>query len=60
MYGQVEYKVLSLKQLEEEQRRAVEYVEDMLKLKVRCSCDSLARTRAGCLALPSGRRMEWN
>ncbi|BGP24209.1 hypothetical protein JCM10295v2_003117 [Rhodotorula toruloides] len=33
LYGQVEYKVLSLKQLEEEQRRAVEYVEDMLKLK---------------------------
>ncbi|KAL7338331.1 RING finger domain-containing protein, partial [Rhodotorula toruloides] len=33
LYGQVEYKVLSLKQLEEEQRRAIEYVEDMLKLK---------------------------
>ncbi|GAA5939252.1 hypothetical protein JCM1841_002933 [Sporobolomyces salmonicolor] len=33
LYGQVEYRVLSLKQLEEEQRSSVEYVEDMLKLK---------------------------
>lgn len=34
LYGQVEYRVLSLEQLEEEQRRNIAYVEDMLKLKV--------------------------
>lgn len=34
LYGQVEYRVLSLEQIEEEQRRNIAYVEDMLKLKV--------------------------
>ena len=35
IYGQVEYKVLSLAQLEAQQRDAVNYVQDMLQLKVR-------------------------
>lgn len=34
LYGQVEYRPWNLAQLEEEQRRQVAYVEDMLKLKV--------------------------
>lgn len=34
LYGQVEYRVLSLNQLEMEQKVAVDYVQDMLKLKV--------------------------
>ncbi|GAA5842304.1 hypothetical protein JCM5353_000962 [Sporobolomyces roseus] len=33
LYGQVEYRVLSLNQLEMEQKVAVDYVQDMLKLK---------------------------
>ncbi|POY70107.1 hypothetical protein BMF94_6881 [Rhodotorula taiwanensis] len=33
LYGQVEYRPWNLAQLEEEQRRQVAYVEDMLKLK---------------------------
>ena len=35
LYGQVEYRVLSLNQLEMEQKVAVDYVQDMLKLKVK-------------------------
>lgn len=34
IHGQVEYKVLSLEQLEGQQKDAVNYVQDMLQLKV--------------------------
>lgn len=34
MYGQVDYRPLSLGEIEAEQRQGIEYVEDMLKLKV--------------------------
>ncbi|GAA5881914.1 hypothetical protein JCM16303_003462 [Sporobolomyces ruberrimus] len=33
LYGQVEYRVLSLREIEEEQREGIDYVQDMLKLK---------------------------
>ncbi|GAA5943109.1 E3 ubiquitin-protein ligase HEL1 [Sporobolomyces koalae] len=33
LYGQVEYRVLSLQEIELEQKQGTEYVEDMLKLK---------------------------
>ncbi|GAA5912813.1 uncharacterized protein JCM6883_004838 [Sporobolomyces salmoneus] len=33
LYGQVEYRVLSLREIEAEQKHGTEYVEDMLKLK---------------------------
>jgi len=34
LYGQVEYGVLSLSEIEAEQKQGIDYVEDMLKLKV--------------------------
>lgn len=51
LYGQVEYRVLSLEQIEEEQRRNIAYVEDMLKLKVSPAWVSLYVPKAFFVAL---------
>jgi hypothetical protein len=44
VFGQVEFKVLSLNDIIEEQKKSVDYVKEMLQLKVRSSLPELLTT----------------